>query len=77
MSLAEHFLATEPLRETVDTTHGALVIEFGAPWCEHCNAAWPHIVQALLATALRFTKESAPKGQVATQRPQPTHFSEI
>ncbi len=46
MSLAEHFLATEPLRETVDAARGALVIEFGAPWCEHCNVAWPHIVQA-------------------------------
>lgn len=46
MALAEEFLAREPTRETVDTSRGPLVVEFGAPWCEHCNAAWPHVVAA-------------------------------
>lgn len=43
-----HAYATvEPSREQVDAMPGAVLIEFGAPWCGHCIAAQPLIEQAL------------------------------
>lgn len=44
--LNEDFLAEEPARAEIDARRGPLVLEFGAPWCEHCNAAWPHMQAA-------------------------------
>ena len=44
--LTQEFLAQEPARAEIDLRRGALVLEFGTPWCEHCNAAWPHVVEA-------------------------------
>ncbi len=44
--LTKEFLAQEPTRTEIDARRGALVLEFGTPWCEHCNAAWSHIVEA-------------------------------
>ncbi len=47
MSAMSDFLAVEPERATVDAWRGALVVEFGAPWCAHCQAAQPHVAAAL------------------------------
>lgn len=33
--------ATEPEREAVDRMPGLVVLEFGASWCPHCQAAQP------------------------------------
>ena len=38
---------TEITREEVDKLTGALVLEFGASWCEYCQAAQPVIQSAL------------------------------
>ena len=38
----------EPTREEIDQTSGALLLEFGAVWCGHCQALSP-TVEALLA----------------------------
>ena len=38
----------EPGAEQLATRHGPLLLEFGAPWCAHCQAA-----QALLASAMQ------------------------
>jgi thioredoxin 1 len=36
----------EPARADIDALQGATMIEFGAPWCPHCQGA-----QALIAAA--------------------------
>ena len=40
-------LAQSPTRDDVDRLAGATVLEFGTPWCGHCQRAQP-----LLETAL-------------------------
>ena len=42
------YAAREPARADLDAVDGTLLLEFGAPWCGHCQAAQPAI-QALLA----------------------------
>jgi thioredoxin 1 len=37
----------EPARADIDASTGPVVIEFGAPWCPHCQAAQPLIAAAL------------------------------
>ena len=46
MGLDVHFVAIEPLRADINAQKGALLLEFGAPWCEHCAAAQPMIALA-------------------------------
>ena len=40
-------LSHAPTRATVDALPGTALLEFGAPWCPHCQAAQPAIAQAL------------------------------
>ncbi len=46
MALNIDFELTEPSRAEIDALHEATVVEFGAPWCGHCNAAQPLIAAA-------------------------------
>lgn len=39
----------EPLREAIDATRGALVLEFGSPGCGYCRRAQPLIESAMSA----------------------------
>lgn len=41
------YLESAPTRAEVDGLPGATVIDFGTNWCGFCNAAQPHIAQAL------------------------------
>ena len=41
------YLAVAPSRSEIDAADQPLVVEFGAPWCEHCQAAQPLISAAL------------------------------
>ena len=46
MPMTQHFEPIEPTRAEMDATRGALVLEFGAPWCGYCQAAQPLIERA-------------------------------
>lgn len=40
--------AQEPSRAEVDTYAGPTVLEFGAPWCPHCQAVQPLLEKAFV-----------------------------
>lgn len=37
----------EPTRDEIDRTTGAVVLEFGAEWCPHCQAIRPAMAEML------------------------------
>ena len=47
MPYAAQHLAQPPTRDEVDQTTDATVVEFGTPWCGHCQRAQPLIEAAL------------------------------
>lgn len=49
MPFQARHLATEPERTAVDALRGASLLEFGTPWCGHCQRAQPLIEAALAA----------------------------
>ena len=42
------YAADEPVRSDLDAMEGTLLLEFGAPWCGHCQTAQPAL-RALLS----------------------------
>jgi thioredoxin 1 len=47
MTMNDTYASIEPARAQIDMLDGPTLIEFGAPWCGHCQA-----VQVPLASAL-------------------------
>jgi len=47
MPVTTRYASVEPPREEIDALPGPSVIEFGVPWCGHCQAAQPALAAAL------------------------------
>lgn len=45
--MANEYLNPGPSREEIDATPGLVLLEFGTPWCGHCQGAAPAIAEAL------------------------------
>lgn len=49
MAFNPDFAQTEPSRAEIDALAEPAVLEFGAPWCGHCQGAQPLIAAAFAA----------------------------
>ena len=62
--MAGGYEEAEPTRAEVDAWGGPAVLEFGADWCPHCQAAQPLVAEALAAfPAVRRVKVADGKGK--------------
>jgi thioredoxin 1 len=47
MVMSSDYQTTAPSREEIDSSQGAILLEFGTAWCGHCQAAAPLISEAI------------------------------
>lgn len=62
MSYVSDYPSGEPTRAEVDAFAGATLLEFGAPWCPHCQAVQPQLSQ-LLKGGVRHLKVEDGRGK--------------
>lgn len=64
MSTMSETYAIEPSRAEIDAAKGAMLLEFGAPWCGFCQAVQPMLAVALAnRSAIRHVKIEDGKGK--------------
>lgn len=64
MATMNETYAIEPSRVEVEATKGAVLLEFGAPWCGFCQAVQPMLADALAGRpAIRHFKVEDGKGK--------------
>jgi thioredoxin 1 len=51
MTMNHVYAEVEPPREDIDALRGTTVVEFGAPWCPHCQNAQAPIAAAFSSHA--------------------------
>lgn len=56
-------MALQPSRAQVDAQPGSLLLEFGAPWCGHCQQAQPALQAWVAAHAVQHWKIEDGKGR--------------
>jgi thioredoxin 1 len=47
MGYTAEYADTEPTRDEIDAIAGPLLVEFGAPWCPHCQNVQPALADLL------------------------------
>jgi thioredoxin 1 len=47
VAIMVNYAELEPERTEIDALAGPVLLEFGAPWCPHCQGAQPHLARAL------------------------------
>lgn len=45
--MTQSYLNPGPSREEIDAASGPVLLEFGTPWCGHCQLAAPAVAEAL------------------------------
>ena len=62
MPYTPDYTSNEPTRAEVSEMPGLVLLEFGAPWCPHCQALQPAL-QKLVGPGLRHLKIEDGKGR--------------